>query len=197
VREEVIAQIKNFIKMSEKKEIELSIEDKLRLFLELGIILEQLGKLAKAETIYNKLKVMAEKAGKKEFLVEVYIGYGRIADIHGDKEKTLENFKKAAELAKQMEGELMEAKVSSLLGYVYSREGKPEEARELLENAFELIKTKMSNDEIREIAAKISVQLGLIEFRKGNFEDADSFFTLTLQLTEEANIKTKIQPLKC
>lgn len=176
--------LKEVLKILDSEEITVTVKSKQAEVLNnLGELMYYLGKLDKAEKVYEKAHNFSKRIDDKMNFIQAAIGLGKIYDQINEKEKAITHFREGSEAAQGAGGAKYDARCKELLGLVLAREGEVDKARENLENAFSLIKGDMGDPESIKIAGAITNQLGLMEFRQGNFDNSRTFFNQSLSLT--------------
>ncbi|MCK5684476.1 tetratricopeptide repeat protein [bacterium] len=179
-----LEKFKEVLKTLDSEEITVTIKSKQAEVLNnLGELMYFLGKLEKAEKVYEKAYNFSKRIDDKLNFIRSSIGLGKVFDQLNEKEKAKQHFKEGADAAQEAGGSKFEARCKELLGLLLSRDGENDKARQSLEEAFALVKGDLGDPESIQIAGAITNQLGLMEFRQGNFDNSKTFFEQSLSLT--------------
>ncbi|MCK5685007.1 tetratricopeptide repeat protein, partial [bacterium] len=149
----------------------------------LGYLYDILGALEKAAKSYDRAYRLSKKNDESVNLLKATIGIGKIHDFAGKQDEAIEYFQQGVDLSTGALGKIYQAQCKELMALIHSHSGKMKEARKELVEAFAMI-PDMEDPENIKISASITNQLGLIDFRKGSFPDAEDSFKKSMSLTE-------------
>jgi len=147
----------------------------------LGVALQQRGKLEEAEGFYNQSLAIEREVGNRVGIAQSLHQLGTVAQLRGKVEEAEDLYKQSLAIKREVGDRPGEAKTLHQLGRVAELRGKLEEAEGYYNQSLE-IEREVGD---RPGEAKTLHQLGVVAQRRGKLEEAEGFYNQSLVIARE------------